>query len=214
MGAIIDKIMDFSIYLINILGYPGIFIAGALEFLGIPVSGEVLIPIAGFMTKSANLNLILSFIVLNVGSIIATLCMYGVGYYFNDWANRLIRKKLYKNEEKLNNLNAWFNKNGTIVSLISRFIPFARVYVSLVAGIERIPVIPFTIYSSVGIVSWNAFFFFAGYYLGDKFKDYKSYINYLSNNELPILIITIIVLLIIIGIIFIRRILKKKKENN
>lgn len=206
MNSIVDKIMSFSVYLITVLGYPGVFVAGALEFLGLPVSGEVLIPLAGFMVKKGGLNIWISFIILNLGSILATLVMYAVGYFFNNWAKTLIRKKLYKNEEKLDKLSNWFKKNGNIVSLWSRFIPFIRVYVSLIAGIEKMPIIPFTIYSSIGIIVWNAFFFVIGYYLGD----YKAYLKNLSKYDD---IIFISCLLIIIFILIIGLIIYKRRKN-
>ncbi|MGL4655006.1 MAG: DedA family protein [Sarcina sp.] len=205
MHSIMDKIMNFSVYLIDVLGYPGLFVAGALEFVGLPVSGEVLIPLAGFMVKKGHLNFILSFIILNLGSILATLAMYAVGYYFNNWAKNLMKRKLYKNEEKLNNLSDWFKKNGPMVSFLARFIPFIRVYVSLIAGIERVPVVAFTIYSSAGIIIWNAFFFVIGYYLGD----YKPYLKYLTEYKDILLILSIVLVILIIGIIL----LIKKRKN-
>ena len=207
MNLIVDKIMSFSVYLITTLGYPGVFVAGALEFLGLPISGEVLVPLVGFMVKKGGLDIWISFVLLNFGSILATLAMYAIGYFFTNWANNLIRKKLYKNEEKLDKLNNWFKRNGNIVSFWSRFVPFIRVYVSLIAGVERIPIIPFTIYSTFGIVAWNALFFVIGYYLGD----YKIYLKYLSNYKDIILILSLTLVILILAVTLI--IINKRKNK-
>lgn len=211
MSIIVTKIMSFAVYLINVLGYPGIFVAGSLEFLGLPVSGEVLIPLIGFMVKKGGLSIITSTIILTIGSVAGTLVMYGIGYYFNNWTKRFIKKKLFKYEEKIDKLSLWMKKNGSIVSFFARFMPFIRVYVSLVAGVERVPIISFTVYSTIGITIWNVFFMVIGYYLGNSLGDYKVYLNYLNNHKLYILSVSIIMIIIIIG--FTSLLVKKYRKN-
>ncbi|MGL5615922.1 MAG: DedA family protein [Sarcina sp.] len=210
MHNVVNEIMNFAVYLINILGYPGILIAGSLEFLGIPVSGEVLIPLIGLMISKSKLNIVLALIFLTIGSVLGTLIMYAVGYFFSNWAKNFIRKRLASHEGKLDSISHWMRKNGSIVVFITRFLPFVRVYVSLIAGIERIPIIPFTIFSTIGITLWNLLFLLIGYYLGAKFNIVFELIK--THIGLTIAIIALIIIIcIILFFLFIR--LKKRKNN-
>lgn len=212
MNDMINNLMSFSVYLINILGYPGIFIAGALEFIGLPVSSEVLLPVIGLIVRTTDLDLIIALIAVNLGSIIATMIMYAIGYYFNNWASNFIRKSMPNQREKIDKLSKWIVKNGTKVAFFTRFIPFVRVYVSLLAGIERVPVVGFTLYSLLGIAIWNIFFVLAGYYLGDGFDRYKSQIIQFMyiNRYIDFAIAAVVILIIIILFIVFRKYKKKK----
>lgn len=210
MHNIVNEIMNFAVYLINIFGYPGILVAGSLEFLGLPVSGEVLIPLIGLMISKSKLNIVLALIFLTLGSVIGTLIMYAVGYFFSKWAKNFIRKRLSSHEEKLDNISHWMNKNGSIVVFITRFLPFIRVYVSLIAGIERIPLIPFTIFSTIGITLWNLFFLLIGYYLGAKFDIIFQLMK--THIWLTIAIIALIILICVISFFLFLK--YKKRKNN
>lgn len=213
MSEIVTKIMDFAVYAINVLGYPGIFVAGSLEFLGLPVSGEVLIPIIGLIIKQSKLNIFISLIVLTIGSVVGTLVLYAVGYYFNSMAKKFIKKNLGKYEKKLNEVSGWIMKHGPVMSCFVRFLPFVRVYISLIAGIERIPIIPFTIYSTIGIGLWNAIFLFVGYYLGKDFEKYKTQIlNVMGDNSYVIFGGLALIIVIIVATILVVKKYKKKKN--
>lgn len=198
MNEIVTKIMDFAVHLIHTLGYSGVFIAGSLEYIGIPISGEVLIMILGLMVKKNNFNFIIAFIVVTLGSVAGTMIMYGIGHYFNHWASNYIRKKLSKHKDKLDNLSTWMNKNGSKVGLFTRFLPFVRVYVSLIAGIEKVPVVSFTIYSTIGIAICNLLFLLIGYYLGGDLGKYKRGIfNFIKQKPYTVSLIIFSIALII-----------------
>lgn len=211
MSEIVTKLMEFAVHLIHVLGYPGVFIAGSLEFIGLPISGEVLIMILGVMVKKSDFSLITSFIIVTLGSIVGTLAMYGVGRYFNHWASNYIRKKLVNHKKKLDNLNKWMKTNGSKVGFFSRFLPFVRVYVSLVAGVEKVPVVPFTLYSSVGIGICNLIFLLIGYYLGGDITKYKKEVlTFIAEKPYTVSLILFLIALIIF-FIFLKLKNSKKK---
>lgn len=212
MHNIVTEITNFAIYLINNFGYPGLIIAGSLEFLGLPVSGEVLIPLIGLMISKSKLNIILALIFLTLGSLLGTLIMYAVGYFFSNWATKFIRKRLSSHESKLDKLSHWMKKHGAAVVFIARFLPFLRVYVSLICGIEKIPIISFTIFSTLGITLWNLFFLLIGYYLGGKSEFILTLLK--KNLYLTIAISILIVILILISIFIFLNIKKRKKKTN
>lgn len=213
MSEIVTKLMDFAVHLIHSLGYTGVFIAGSLEFIGLPISGEVLIMILGVMVKKSDFTLITSFIVVTLGSIVGTLAMYGVGRYFNRWTSNYIRKKLVNHKEKLEELNTWMRNNGSKVGFFTRFLPFVRVYVSLIAGVEKVPIVPFTLYSSMGIGICNLIFLLIGYYLGGDLTQYKKQVlTFIAEKPYTVSLIIFLIALIIF-LIFLRLKSSKKKKK-
>lgn len=210
MHNIINEMMNFAVHLINILGYPGIVFAGALEFLGLPVSGEILVPAVGLMVSKSHLNFLLVFITLTIGSILGTLVLYAVGYYFSDWAESFIHRKLAKYSGNIDKLNDWIQNHSGSVNLFTRFIPFLRVYISIFSGIERIKPVPFLFFSSIGIGLWNLILLLLGYYLGDNLDNMLNFV--IKNPYITVLAIVILLLILIIAYFLYRKARIKKSK--
>lgn len=210
MHNIINEMMNFAVHLINILGYPGIVFAGALEFLGLPVSGEILVPAVGLMVSKSHLNFFLVFVTLTIGSILGTLVLYAVGYYFSDWAESFIHRKLAKYSGNIDKLNNWIQNHSGSVNLFTRFIPFLRVYISIFSGIERIKPVPFLFFSSIGIGLWNLILLLLGYYLGDNLDNMLNFV--VKDPYVAVLAIVIILIILIIVYFFYRKARIKKSK--
>lgn len=210
MHNIINEIMNFAVHLINILGYPGIIFAGALEFLGLPVSGEILVPAVGLMISKSHLNFTLVFITLTIGSVLGTLVLYAVGYHFSDWAENFIHKKLSKYSGNIDKLNDWLQNHSGSVNLFTRFVPFLRVYISIFSGIERIKPIPFTFFSTIGIGLWNLILLLIGYYLGDNLDIMLNFI--VKAPYLTALAIVIIIIILIGAFLYYRKAKLRKNK--
>lgn len=209
MHNIINEIMNFAVHLINTFGYIGILVAGTLEFLALPVSGEVLVPAIGLMVSKSHLSFVLALIFLTIGSVLGTLVLYAIGYYFSNWANNFTQRKLSKYNDKIDKLNHWIRNHSASVNFFARFLPFLRVYISLFAGIEKVNPISFTFFSTLGIGLWNLFFMLIGYYLGDNLDLFINFVKKTPYITVAILIITLIIL--ILFFLYYKKNKKKKK---
>lgn len=211
MHNIINELMNFAVYIINTFGYIGILIAGSLEFLALPVSGEILVPAIGLMVSKSHLSFTLALIFLTVGSVLGTLVLYAIGYYFSDWANNFTKRKFSKYNDKIEKLNHWMRNHSSTVNFFARFIPFLRVYISLFVGIERINPISFTFFSILGIGLWNLIFMLIGYYLGDNLDLLIDLVK--KTPYVTIAIIIAVIMILFILLFFYYRKYKKKIIN-
>lgn len=207
MHNIVNELMSFAVHMINTFGYVGILIAGSLEFLALPVSGEILVPAIGLMISKSHLSFTLALIFLTIGSVLGTLVLYAVGYYFSNWANNFTKRKLSKYNDQIEKLNHWMRNHSSTVNFFARFIPFLRVYISLFAGIERINPISFTFFSTLGIGLWNLLFMLIGYYLGDNLDLFIDLVKKSPYVTIAILIVAII--LFILAFFYYRKYKKK-----
>ena len=144
-------------------GYLFLGIVVFLEYLNLPgLPAGIIMPAAGILIKSGNLNLFITIIISIVAGLLGSLVLYALGHYFG-------RPIIGKFEKKFPKSKNAIDKNGNKGILISRIIPVARTLISLVAGAFDVDFIKFIIYSTIGIAIWNCAFIYLGYAFGHLF---------------------------------------------
>nr|WP_238360517.1 DedA family protein [Iningainema tapete] len=99
----------------------------------------------------------------------------------------------------------WFSKYGGAVVFLGRLIPTIRTYISIPAGIEEMPLLPFLLYSIVGMILWVGLLAYAGYVLGQNYYLVKKFLD-------PVALVAIAIIVIAFGIWLMHR--KRKQERN
>lgn len=205
LAEIFGAVGNFALSTISSLGYAGIFFLMVLESMVIPVPSELVMPFAGFLAAQGNFNILFIIVVSTLGSITGSLISYYIG---KRWGTQLIEsygKYILVNHEDLKKTEAWFTKRGEITIFFSRLVPVVRHLISLVAGVGRMKVKKFSIYTIAGAAVWNSFLVYLGHTLGQHWNEIAQY-----TEELDI----VIVILLIIGIVYyIYRHLSRRKNN-
>ena len=116
------------------------------------------------------LNIIEVIIVSTLGGIFGSLINYYLGYYLGDPIVVYIKKKIPKTKKSIKASYHFLQKYDKISVLLSRLIPLARTFISIIAGVIRMNVGTFTIYSSLGILIWNSVLISAGYIVSDNIE--------------------------------------------
>ncbi len=206
LSEILAAIGGFALSTISLLGYAGIFFLMMLESMVVPVPSELVMPFAGFLVAQGNLNFILVIVSSSLGSITGSLIFYYIGKTGGHTLVEKYGKYVLVDTEDIKKTEAWFNKRGELTIFIARLIPVVRHLISLVAGVGKMNVRKFTLYTILGATLWNGILTYLGFILGQHWNEVSQYVE-----ELDI----IIVIVLIVGCLYFayRHITRKKKNE-
>jgi membrane protein DedA with SNARE-associated domain len=163
-------------------GYTGIFILMALESMVAPVPSEAVMPFAGFLVTTGTFSMPMVIIVSSIASIVGSLISYYMGYWGGKPVVLKFGKYLLLDKHHLEMTENFFAKYGEKTIFICRFIPVVRHLISIPAGIGKMNIWKFTIYTVAGAAIWNAFLAYLGVWLAERWKlvhDYSRYLDYI-----------------------------------
>ncbi|MFE9203196.1 DedA family protein [Micromonospora sp. NPDC007230] len=168
--------------LVERLGGPGAGLAVALENLFPPIPSEVILPLAGFTASQGRMSLPGAILWTTLGSVLGALALYRIGAALGRDRMRAIvaRLPLVKLED-VDRTEAWFLRHGVKAVFFGRMIPIFRSLISIPAGVERMPVPIFLLYTTLGSLIWNSVFVLAGYLLGENWHVVETYVGTLQN---------------------------------
>jgi membrane protein DedA with SNARE-associated domain len=161
--------------LIDKVGYLGVFVLMVMESMVFPVPSEAVMPFAGFLIAEGRFGLPLVIIVSTAASIVGSL----ISYYIGRWGGEPFVVKWGRffllNRGDLDKTTAFFAKYGDATILVSRFIPVVRHLISIPAGVAKMNLVRFSIYTIVGAGMWNTFLTVVGMYLRSNWETVMKY---------------------------------------
>ena len=190
--AITEVLSMFVVQVIETLGYFGIFIMMALESACIPFPSEVIMPFAGFVVHEGNLNFVWIVIIGTLGNLVGSLIAYYVGLKGGRPILEKYGKYILVTEDKLDLADDIFNKYVSITVFVGRILPVIRTFISLPAGIARMDIKKFTVYTTLGCLPWTLVLAYLGVILGQNWHILTNYFHILD----VILVIAIIALIL------------------
>ena len=175
-------------------GYAGIVLMMLAENVFPPIPSELIMPLAGFVAAQGQLNPVLVVLAGTLGSVLGALPWYYAGLWLGEqrvcaFAARHGRW-LTLGEKEIGQAMRWFERHGRLAVLIGRLVPTVRTLISLPAGMARMPLLPFLLYSSIGTLAWTAALTAAGFLLEAEYRRVAGYVDQVSK-----VIIGLIVLL-------------------
>jgi membrane protein DedA with SNARE-associated domain len=200
--GIIEFFINLILEIISYTGYVGIFFLMTLESACIPVPSEIVMPFAGYLVYENRFNMILVTLAGTLGCLFGSLIAYFVGLYLG--RSFILKYKILFREHHLHIAEKWFEKYGDFVIFFTRLMPIIRTFISLPAGIGKMNLKKFIVYTFFGSLPWCFLLAYVGYVLGPNWEDIVEFTRKLD--------IVVIVVLIIIVCLYIWR-LKKMKKN-
>lgn len=144
-----------------------LFVIVYLEYLNLPgLPTGIAMPAGGILVARNELNFVMVFVLSIVAGLLGSYTLYVIGYYLGKPALDKCYNKYKKIRPPIDKIMSYIDKYGDKGVFVSRLIPVARTLVSLVGGIAQMKLIPFTVYSVLGIAGWNLAFILAGYLMG------------------------------------------------
>lgn len=178
MSNFLEPIVQAVVSLVGALGAPGVGIAVAAENLFPPIPSEVILPSAGFAAASGSMGLVSAIVWATFGSVVGALALYALGAWFGRARFYSLASKIpFVKETDIERAEAWFVRRGPLAVLLGRVVPVVRSLISIPAGIERMKLLPFTLYTAIGSALWNSVLIGAGYALGANWEIVEEWIS-------------------------------------
>ncbi|MDA3646715.1 DedA family protein [Saccharopolyspora indica] len=173
-GGLVGWVTD----LMEAIGGPGAGLAVALENLFPPIPSEVILPLAGFAAAQGSMSLLGAILWTTLGSVVGAVVLYYLGAWLGRERTRAIAVRLpLVKVADVDRTEAWFARHGTKAVFLGRMVPIFRSFISLPAGVERMPLLPFLVLTALGSLIWNTALVLAGYLLGRSWWLVESYIG-------------------------------------
>jgi membrane protein DedA with SNARE-associated domain len=156
-------------------GYIGIFLLILVENIFPPIPSEIILSFAGFMTKSANLSVMLVIVSATLGSVAGAVILYKIGNRMNRQSirgfvgkhGRVLRLKV----DDIDKTMKFYRKYETKTVFFGRMIPVVRSLISIPAGLSRMNFTSFILLTAAGSIIWNSLLITAGMVLGNAWHD-------------------------------------------
>uniref|UniRef100_A0A7V4G7L2 DedA family protein n=1 Tax=Desulfobacca acetoxidans TaxID=60893 RepID=A0A7V4G7L2_9BACT len=172
--GITETLCYYNTWFIDQCSYVGVFLLMTLESMIAPVPSELVMPFAGFLIFQERFTWTGVMMASSLGSIVGSLLSYGMGRMGEPVVHRWGRYLLL-NPHHLEWTKNFFERHGNITIFVSRFIPVVRHLISIPAGLARMRLGPFILYTLVGASLWNGFLTYMGVVLRENWQLIQRY---------------------------------------
>jgi membrane protein DedA with SNARE-associated domain len=177
-ASLTGPIVDFATNVIGDLGTAGIFILMLLDSACIPTSSEAIMLFAGFKVADGRFTLLEIVIAGAAGNLVGSWVAYGIGYYGRVELLKRHGKWLHIGPAQIAWADRWFERYGDATVFFSRMVPVIRTFISLPAGVARMPFWRFTVLSTLGIIPWVIAWAIVGKQVGGDWKSLQDKLHY------------------------------------
>lgn len=179
LAAVTDKLAEWATTVVGDLGLPGIFLLMAPESACIPIPSEATMLFAGFNVSEGEYSLLAATLVATFANLVGSMVAYAAGYYGRlDLLER--QKFIHISPKHLEQADRWFEKYGSAAVFFSRMLPIVRTFISLPAGVARMPFGRFCLLTFFGALPWNFGLTLAGREARDNWTDIKDKLHYVD----------------------------------
>jgi len=168
IGKIIELLSVFIVATISRLGYAGIVLLMAIESACIPLPSEIIMPFSGALVARGEFNLWLVGLAGAFGCVLGSLVAYWVGMYGGRPLAEKYGRYLLISSHDLDLADRWFDRFGEVIVFASRLLPAIRTFIAFPAGVARMNLKKFVIYTFAGSLPWCIGLAYVGQRLGEK----------------------------------------------
>lgn len=180
MEQLLDAFKNFIVDFVGRGGYPGIFVLMALESACIPIPSEVTMPIGGLLAAEGRLSFFWVGMVGALANLAGSWAAYALGR--GEGRKLLLRygKYILIKPHDIERADRWFERYGDSAVFFSRLLPVVRTFISLPAGVARMPLLRFSVLTFLGCLPWSFALAWAGYLLGENWERILPYFEPIS----------------------------------
>jgi membrane protein DedA with SNARE-associated domain len=196
IASITDKLATWATNVVGDLGLPGIFLLMAPESACIPIPSEATMLFAGFNVSEGKYSLFAAVAVGVAANVVGSWIAYAIGYYGRIELLEKHGKALHIKPSHLAWADRWFAKYGAAAVFFSRMLPIIRTFISLPAGVARMPFWKFTVLTLAGCVPWIFMLTFIGKQVGANWEDWKDSLHYVDYTVLALIAVGVVYLVV------------------
>jgi membrane protein DedA with SNARE-associated domain len=168
IARIIEILSAFIVATISALGYAGVVLLMAIESACIPLPSEIIMPFAGYLVYAGRFNLWAVSVAGAFGCVIGSLVAYWIGMYGGRPFIEKYGRYLLVSRHDLDLADRWFARYGEIIVFASRLLPVVRTFIAFPAGVARMNLTRFVIYTFAGSLPWCLGLAYVGQLLGEQ----------------------------------------------
>ena len=193
--VVLNPVVNAATEFIGSTGLPAVFVLMALESACIPVPSEAIMLFAGFSVAKGELTMTGIIVAGVLGNLVGSWIAYAIGYYGR---LDLLEKNrfLHVSPRHLKWADDWFERYGSATVFFSRMLPIVRTFISLPAGVAKMPFWRFTALTAAGCVPWVTALAFLGRSVGDNWEEWREHLHYLDYVVLAAAVLGVTYLLI------------------
>jgi membrane protein DedA with SNARE-associated domain len=196
LASITDPLVQFATNVVGDLGLGGIFGLMLLESACIPIPSEATMLFAGFDVHKGTFSLLEITAAGVLGNLVGSWAAYAVGYYGRVDVLEKHGRKLHIKKEHLEWADRWFERHGEATVFFTRMLPIVRTFISLPAGVARMPFWRFTAFTLLGCLPWVFALGFIGKEAGDNWNRWKDTLHYVDYAVLAAVVAGIVYLIV------------------
>jgi membrane protein DedA with SNARE-associated domain len=168
IGRLIEILTGFIVAVIATLGYSGVLLLMAIESACIPLPSEVIMPFSGYLVYTGRFNLWWVAVAGAVGCVVGSLVAYWVGMYGGRPLIEKYGRYVLISQHDLDLADRWFARYGEIIVFASRLLPVVRTFIAFPAGVARMNLPRFVLYTFAGSLPWCLGLAYVGQLLGEQ----------------------------------------------
>ena len=197
----LERFIDWLLHTLLNLGYPGIVALMAMESSILPVPSELVMPPAGYWAAKGEMSFAVALVCGVLGSIIGALANYYGAQLIGRPLIQRYGKYVLLSEKNLLRSERFFAEHGEISTLIGRLFPVIRHLISIPAGLHRMPLAKFILYTAAGAAVWCAILTWIGYFLGQhegalRSEEIHRYVTWAVLALIPLSLILVVIYIV------------------
>jgi membrane protein DedA with SNARE-associated domain len=196
LASITDPIVNVATDIVGAIGLWGVFVLMVLESMCIPVPSEATMLFAGFDVSRGHYSLFAAVAVGSFANLVGSWIAYAVGYYGRVDLIEKYGSKLHIKKSHLEWADRWFEKHGDATVFFTRMLPIIRTFISLPAGVARMPFWRFSVLTLLGCIPWVFMLTFIGKQAGDNWHKWKDNLHYVDYAVAALIVVGVIYLIV------------------
>lgn len=190
------------VWFVESLGYLGVFIMTFIESTFIPIPAEITLIPAGYLVQKGEMSAPLVILVSTLGTLGGALANYYIAYFFGRLLFVNKGKYFFLNQSKLDKIEHFFAEHGAISVFTGRFLPGVKHFISFPAGLAKMNIKLFTLYTAIGGAIWCSILIALGYAIGENELLIKKHLKQVN-----------LILVIAVGILILYYLWKKNSKK-
>jgi membrane protein DedA with SNARE-associated domain len=196
VASLTDPLVQFAVDVVDKLGLPGVFALMVAESACIPIPSEGTMLFAGFNVSEGEYSLLVVVAVATAANLVGSWIAYAIGYYGRVDILEKHGRKLHIKPSHLEWADRWFERYGAWTVFLTRMIPIIRTFISLPAGVARMPFWRFTLLTVAGCIPWIFMLALIGREVGDRWGSWKDSLHYVDYAVAVLIVLGVVYLVV------------------
>jgi membrane protein DedA with SNARE-associated domain len=196
LASITDPLVEAAVDVVDAMGLAGVFVLMVAESACIPIPSEATMLFAGFNVSDGEYSLFAAVAVGSFANLVGSWLAYWIGYIGRIDLLEKHGAKLHIKRSHLDWADRWFERHGDATVFFARMVPIVRTFISLPAGVARMPFVRFSLFTLAGCVPWVLMLTIIGREAGDNWDSWKDKLHYVDYTVAALIVIGVVYLVV------------------